>query len=236
MLISQLLESEGPQLFRAIVTSVNMEPGTVITVPVRQDRKTRDSFAVFAMAFEYGIEKALGVKNIRRRALFAGAERDVTNGYGNVTLILDPPEQTPVIFNTGVRDSVDRTDPGEGIGNGEVQELHDFMAEMARKRSLYTGESYLVEFRKMMHRYSRPEWYLKEGDHLVKFEELMNEVLGWDFDEKQEMLNKGKAFFVEAAEWMASGYQKGVVHQLKPGNYEVMLYDITECVGTVVAK
>lgn len=231
MLIHRLIESEDVRLYRAVEQN-GLTKGEPYTVHVRDDRKPRDSVVPFVMMFEYGIEKSLGVRNIRRRALFAGTDLGITNGYGNAILELEPPANAPVVYNPEIRDSVVRTAP-ESPAEPVVEEVMEYFGKLAQLSSEHFKMDYLPAYRSMMKILSSLSWYFSPGDHLQKFEQRLKTIIVWE-EGATELIEIGKDLFTRASEWMASGYVNSTVADLKPGSYEVMLYDIETCDAVVL--
>lgn len=81
--------------------------GPIIQIPIRQDRKPRDSTMVASVLFNYWIEKALGIPNVRFRCLYATQSYTVACEYGDTVYCLMPENQATVVYHPGVSDSLE---------------------------------------------------------------------------------------------------------------------------------
>lgn len=128
MKLKSLFENSGIEvpLFRGTRLPPSSEVGRVYNFKVRQDRQPANASELASVIFNHGIQRLLGIEDIRKRSIFASsslenAEQYVTNqADGVVQLIL--PDTATVVFNPNVRDS--------------LHVFHDFLRDIRQLKTM----------------------------------------------------------------------------------------------------
>ena len=105
---------------------------SVVTLPVRTDRRPLEMSIPFSAFFNYAFEEKFGVPNIRKACVFGStdvntAQEYASNSAGGAVVVLTVPAQAKLFFNPSIEDSLfyeDGGDLGEALSEF-IQELGD---------------------------------------------------------------------------------------------------------------
>lgn len=112
MRIDQLLESDGVyqlNLYRGVEARDSTQP---YIIDVRTDRRPRDASIAFSALFNLGIERKLGIPNIRKRACFCTTSKSTARSYASYfdergdVVQLGVPISAKIVFDPQVEDSI----------------------------------------------------------------------------------------------------------------------------------
>lgn len=237
MKIEQLIEtsdSNPTALYRGMSLRTPVPPDTVIDVPLRNDRKPLTSSPLAAMLFDYGMERAFGVKNIRRRALFCSTDIIQAKDYADaaktgagvvVQLMLEP--STPVIYNPQVDDSY-------SVMSGQLvwkpaECIRDLMVKYKHLEVEFNSlQSLLTVARNNFH----VNDYLKY-DPLDLWTHEVEQIVGTNGD-KTDVTNAINVF-TRCADTMVNGYQQTPYSGFPGGKFiETIVYDVQSVKGKVL--
>lgn len=234
MKIEHLLSEsqETKTLFRGMGLRSPAPPGTIIDIPVRQDRKPLTASVLAAMLFDYGIERAFGVKNIRRRGLFCSTDRDQAQDYADAAkgqravVELMPEPNTPVIYHPHQDDSYNVMS-GDFVWDAAAC-VRDLMIKYKHPEVEFNSKQQLLTT-------ARNNFYV--GDYLkmdpldlwVREIELI--VNGGDSKDVNHAIN----LFTTMADAMVQGYQQTTYGGFPGGRFiETILYDIQSVKGKIL--
>ena len=236
MKIEQLVcESQNiKSLFRGMGLRTPEAPGTIVDIPVRQDRKPLTASVLAAMLFDYGIERAFGVKNIRRRGLFCSTDRVQAQDYADAAktgqkavVELLPEPGAPVIFHPQQDDSYNVMS-GDFVWDTAAC-VRDLMIKYKHPEVEFNSrQQLLTTARNNFH----VNDYLKY-DPLDLWTHEINMLIGPNGD--QADLTNAVNVFTRMADEMVKGYQQTTYGGFPGGKYiEVILYDVQSVKGRIL--
>jgi hypothetical protein len=148
------------------------ETSIVSTIPQPKYRKPKDSTAAFNKMFNFIVEGAIGVKDIRAQTLFCTTNFQQANIYGNVHYIF-PKGDYKFIWSPEIYDSYSSdTLFLRAFSDSLVKELGIFQSisfKMARRlwTRIAENENYLTDNEKLAELFEICEIQFKEGADLV---------------------------------------------------------------------
>lgn len=222
------------RLFRGMGLRSPAQPGTVIDVPVRQDRKPLTASVLAAMLFDYGIERAFGVKNIRRRGLFCSTDRGQAQDYADaatgqrVVVELMPEPNTPVIYHPHQDDSYNVMS-GDFVWDTAAC-VRDLMIKYKHPEVEFnTAQQLLTTARNNFH----VNDYLNY-DPLDLWKHEIELIIGIGKGDPAD-LAKAVNVFTNQADMMVKGYQQTTYGSFAGGKYiEAILYNIQTIKGKIL--
>lgn len=211
--------------------------GERVSFNVRTDRAPLDSYPLGALMFDYGLELATGVANIRSRCVFATTSHQDASSYGAV-IQLELPSDTPCVYHPGHSDSIAMTAllkvtyPMFDDDEVEANAVHPLM-DVLEKFATIDGEFDMTTWREVVSGFT-VTMYHAPAPALVKVRthfERMASKLG----HPHRLADEAVAAFEESAKFVADGFVTSTVGEL-PNNpqLEVMIYGISQYTGVYI--